>query len=333
MLSKSTNTNKVSDDAPTVASSTELVNTKEPSKDAEKLNTEAESVKTSDMATQWDQEAIPPEWEPAVPALSLPTDKDSSPREEENATSKTDKKKLDLFALSKEMPSSLRGKHTHEARPRETNRPSLTLVSEYLQSRKLRLRENDTVNTNKKPVDDIQSLKQTILHTRSTKAEGSNFNVCHVLDEQVIPVPSWRAEVACEFCSHSVNYHATPIHSRQIQNVTNSQINQIFSSIRPVSRQPPLLPSPVLRGTSPFRRSKVSQKSSKQYESICASVCSHWSWFHYILIHIYFILFCMADVFHRASFVFYFRSIVNISIKLLMYCQHSDSFTSSLLKF
>ncbi|XP_026726363.1 uncharacterized protein LOC113492863 isoform X3 [Trichoplusia ni] len=261
LLSKSTNTNKVSDDAPTVASSTELVNTKEPSKDAEKLNTEAESVKTSDMATQWDQEAIPPEWEPAVPALSLPTDKDSSPREEENATSKTDKKRLDLFALSKEMPSSLRGKHTHEARPRETNRPSLTLVSEYLQSRKLRLRENDTVITNKKPVDDIQSLKQTILHTRSTKAEGSNFNVCHVLDEQVIPVPSWRAEVACEFCSHSVNYHATPIHSRQIQNVTNSQINQIFSSIRPVSRQPPLLPSPVLRGTSPFRRSKVSQKS------------------------------------------------------------------------
>lgn len=260
-MSKSSST-KVSDDtSQKPVSSSELANIKEGNKDDEKSNTEPEVVKTSDMATQWDMENMPNEWEPAVPALSLPTDKDTA-KSEDNPGTKADKNRLDLFALSKEMPSSLRGKHTHATKEREPGRPSLTLVSEYLQSRKLRLRETETANTNKKSSDDMHSIKQTILRSRTSKPEGSPINVCHVLDEQVIPVPAWRAERTCQFCTRGVYYH-TPVPSRQFKSVTNSQINQIFSSIRPV-RQSDLLPSPVLRGTSPFRRSKVGPRICKQ---------------------------------------------------------------------
>uniref|UniRef100_A0A2A4J4W3 Uncharacterized protein n=1 Tax=Heliothis virescens TaxID=7102 RepID=A0A2A4J4W3_HELVI len=123
------------------------------------------------MATQWDMDSMPHEWEPAVPALSLPTDKDTA-KDYEVYGSKSDKnKRLDLFALSKEMPSSLRGQQSHEHKEREPGRPSLTIVSEYLQNRKLRLRENEPASVSKKSTDDMQSLKQTIQRTRSSKPE------------------------------------------------------------------------------------------------------------------------------------------------------------------
>ncbi|XP_053600628.1 uncharacterized protein LOC128669674 isoform X2 [Plodia interpunctella] len=212
-----------------------------------------EAVTQTDMATQWDVNVMPSEWEPSVPALSLPRDdseKDSL--NVNNAENKSDKsRRLDLFALSEEMPSSLRGGLTNIPEERVTLKPSFTQVSEYLQSRKLRLRETEKVAN--KPVGDLQSLKQTILRARPTRNEGSD--VCHVLDEQVIPVPCWQAESNCHFCSHRISHH----HEATEITVTNSQINKIFSSIRSTRD---IQPSPVLRGSSPFRRDKVSQKLS-----------------------------------------------------------------------
>ncbi|XP_047031552.1 uncharacterized protein LOC124638569 isoform X2 [Helicoverpa zea] len=164
---------KVSDDSTEkAAGSSELA--KETNKDVEKNNNVIESIKTADMATQWDMESMPHEWEPAVPALSLPTDKDTPKDSDEYVGGKPDKnRRLDLFALSKEMPASLRGQHSHESKERELGRPSLTIVSEYLQNRKLRLRENEPTSVSKKSLEDMQSLKQTIQRTRSTKPEVS----------------------------------------------------------------------------------------------------------------------------------------------------------------
>ncbi|KAJ8734977.1 hypothetical protein PYW08_014227 [Mythimna loreyi] len=255
LFSKSSSIKVTDDSSQKAGASSEPVNSKETDKDVGTSKNEVEVIKTSDMATQWDMETIP-EWEP-VPALSLPTDKDTPKDSDEFIGSKVEQsKRLDLFAISKEMPTSLRGKHTLERREKEPGRPSLTIVSEYLQNRKLRLRETEPTLTNKKTSDDMQSLKQTIERTRSVQPEGIDFNICQVHDQQIIPVPIWQAERrSCRFCSHTANFNS-PVPRKQFKSVTNSQINQIFSSIRPV-RQANLQPSPVVRGRSPFRRNKV----------------------------------------------------------------------------
>lgn len=224
-----------------------------------------ENVKLNDMATQWEFEPVPNEWEAEVPALSLPREDRDTPKEyinhNNNAESKSDKsKRLDLFALSDEMPSSLRGGLIDIPDARIPVKPSLTLVSEYLQNRGLRLRDTDIPATSKKSSSDLQSLKQTILKTRASKTDGSIFNtVCHVLDEEVVPVPSWHAERNCEVCSHNVSYHG-PKKGRQI-NVTNSQINQIFRLNHPPDQES--APSPVLRGSSLFCKNKVAQRNGR----------------------------------------------------------------------
>ncbi|XP_039745210.1 uncharacterized protein LOC120623315 isoform X2 [Pararge aegeria] len=125
----------------------------------------------NDMGTQWDSEELPNEWVPNVPVLSLP--KDDSVKESLIPNSeKTDKsKKVNLFALSDEMPSSLRGGLTGLTDNPVPMKPSLTLVSEYLQNRNLRLRHTEPSSSKK--ADDLQSIKQTILRTRATRTDGS----------------------------------------------------------------------------------------------------------------------------------------------------------------
>lgn len=225
---------------------------------------EASKLTKNDMATQWDFEELPNEWEPNIPTLSLPKDDKESLKDSNNAVeSKSDKsKRLDLFALSAEMPSSLRGGVTNAPEERPAVKPSVTMVTEYLQNRALRLRETDTTGSSKRQSDDLQNLKQTILRSRSSRIEGNlpSSSVCHVLDEQVIPVPAWQAESNCEFCCHSILHHKQSYRCRQFT-VTNSQINEIFSSIRPANRE--IQPSPVVRGSSPFRRNKVCPRYCK----------------------------------------------------------------------
>ncbi|KAI8430166.1 hypothetical protein MSG28_000539 [Choristoneura fumiferana] len=141
-------------------------------------------VTRNDMGTQWDTEILPLEWEPNIPALPIPKDdsnKESMCIDTENNTEK--KKRPNLFALSDEMPSSLRGS-CYPIIINEPAKPSLTLVSEYIQNRALRLRETPVSNSNKKNSADLQNLKQTILRTRSLRAEDTRD--VPFADEQIV---------------------------------------------------------------------------------------------------------------------------------------------------
>lgn len=195
------------------------------------------------MGTQWECDELLNEWEPNIPVLSLP--KEDSPKENTSEIGRLDKsKRLNLFALSDEMPSSLRGGITNVSE----NIPiksSLTMVSEYLQNRNLKLREPEPY---KKSTDDLQSIKQTIQNTRSSKINGTILdNVCDVLNEQVMPVPSWHAEksfspfqnnnnFSCERHTNCPYKHSNvPLNnlctSPLISN--NSEINKVCKNICP----------------------------------------------------------------------------------------------------
>ncbi|KAI8430179.1 hypothetical protein MSG28_000539 [Choristoneura fumiferana] len=226
-------------------------------------------VTRNDMGTQWDTEILPLEWEPNIPALPIPKDdsnKESMCIDTENNTEK--KKRPNLFALSDEMPSSLRGS-CYPIIINEPAKPSLTLVSEYIQNRALRLRETPVSNSNKKNSADLQNLKQTILRTRSLRAEGSAFsNICHVLEGQVIPVPTWHAEPSCQHHSPNILHHKQNfIQRRQPVNVTNSQI-KFFDS------RPELARSPVTRQTRPLSNkfSAYQNRSGDQKFKLCVKL-------------------------------------------------------------
>lgn len=232
-------------------------------------------IERSDMATQWELDEMPQEWEPNIPTLSLPKDDSSSVKESNNVDSKSDKtKKLDLFALSDEMPSSLRGNLINQE-AKGPVKSSLTLVSEYLQNRDLRLREPNLARTNKNK-EDFQSLKQTILRTRTSK-EG---NSCVVHDGEIVPVPSWQAEHTCGFCTHNTilyknydksfktsnimelnrnsSFRPKSTHSNLPQNNSNLKTCKL-GSVKPSHK---ILPSPVLRSSSPFKRTKTGSRKN-----------------------------------------------------------------------
>lgn len=225
------------------------------------------------MATQWDTEILPLEWEPNIPPLTLPKDdsnKESMCIDTVNNTEK--KKRPNLFALSDEMPSSLRGNCYPLVN--ESAKPSLTLVSEYIQNRALRLRETPISNSSKKNSADLQNLKQTILRTRSLRAEGSAFsNICHVLEGQVIPVPTWHAEPSCQHLTPNVLHHDQYFIQRgQCVNVNNSQM-KFFDS------RTELTQSPVMRRTQLSNKSSAFQnKTGDQVQIVCKIG-------HFVLVH------------------------------------------------
>ncbi|CAH2099610.1 unnamed protein product [Euphydryas editha] len=235
------------------ASNTEDINDKDGNKGAQKSNPD---VTKTDMATQWESGELPNEWDPNVPELSLP--KENTAEEIIENKEKSDKnKKPNLFALSDEMPSSLRGGLSSVPEQLVHIKPSLTLVSEYLQNRNLRLRQFEPI---KKPADDLQSIKQTILRTRSSRTDGSVFDsICHVLDEQVIPVPSWQAEEKHCPCNSQIktnpyftyNFSKFPInnlHGASWSNQRHFHLNQ-FSKLPPRSNN-------LSHGTKPGHKEK-----------------------------------------------------------------------------
>lgn len=233
-------------------------------------------ILTNEMATQWNFDSVPHEWEPHIPVLSFPKESSDTAKETSAQNVEETTRRPNLFAVSEEMPSSLRGGLAKQDAT-SSYKPSLNLVSEYLQNRELRLREHDTITSIKKP-DDLQSIKQTLQKTRTSVTEGS---YCHVADVQLVPVPSWQAE-NCGFCSHNVSCHK---HSSKCSNSSPQTrafkervMKQIFSS-RHI--QPDLSPSPVLRGSSPFRRCKVGQRHCKQ-KHLRRHLC-HRQPFHYFL--------------------------------------------------
>ncbi|KAG7304287.1 hypothetical protein JYU34_011228 [Plutella xylostella] len=129
----------------------------------------------SDMATQWTYDPLPSEWDPAVPTLDLPKD-DTGANEPPAANLQQptgNRKKLDLFACSDEMPTSLRPVTPSAPPPLDpAEKTSLTLVSEYLQHRDLNLRGQNTNRPSRKSDDDLQIIRQTILRTRASKSSG-----------------------------------------------------------------------------------------------------------------------------------------------------------------
>ncbi|XP_022120809.2 uncharacterized protein LOC110997125 isoform X2 [Pieris rapae] len=126
----------------------------------------------NDMATQWEVDELPDEWGSSVPTLSVPKDDRDYRKHLENE--KSEHKRLNLFALSDEMPSSLRGGNSNMSNQACQQKSSVNMVSEYLQTRNLRLREEKPVSTKKS--DDLQSIKQTILRSRASKIDVSGRN-------------------------------------------------------------------------------------------------------------------------------------------------------------
>ncbi|XP_063633917.1 uncharacterized protein LOC134804701 isoform X2 [Cydia splendana] len=206
-------------------------------------------VARTDMGTQWDIDLLSPEWEPNVPALALPQEDDikESAGGKDNAADK--QKKSDLFAISDEMPLSLRG---GTAKPCDTgpSKVSSTFVSEYIQNRVLRLRESES-NTSKQQSDDLKNLRQTITRSRPLRPEGSAIsNICHVVEGQGFAVPSWHPETSCQ-CKPVVRItHNKQALARNHFPINVYHSNKIFSSIAPVKQNS--VPSPVSRKARPL---------------------------------------------------------------------------------
>ncbi|XP_063393300.1 uncharacterized protein LOC134678602 isoform X2 [Cydia fagiglandana] len=206
-------------------------------------------VARTDMGTQWDIDLLSPEWEPNVPALALPQEDDikESAGDKDNAANK--QRNSDLFAISDEMPLSLRG---GIAKPCDTGPTKLssTLVSEYIQNRVLRLRESES-NINKPQSDDLKNLRQTITRSRPLRREGSAIsNICHVVEGQAYPVPMWHPETSCQ-CKPVVRItHNKQALSRNHFPINVYHSNRIISSIAPVKQNS--VPSPVSRKARPL---------------------------------------------------------------------------------
>ncbi|XP_063373329.1 uncharacterized protein LOC134661273 isoform X2 [Cydia amplana] len=206
-------------------------------------------VSRTDMGTQWDIDLLTTEWEPSVPALALPQEDDmqESAVGKDNAADK--QKKSDLFAISDEMPLSLRG---GTAKPCHTGHSKLssTLVSEYIQNRVLRLRESEN-NTSKQQSDDLKNLRQTITRSRPLRPEGSAIsNICHVVEGQAFPVPAWQPETPLSPRKSLRITHNNQALERKHFPVNVYHSNKIFGSIAPVKQNS--VPSPVSRKARPL---------------------------------------------------------------------------------
>ncbi|XP_063547252.1 uncharacterized protein LOC134754805 isoform X2 [Cydia strobilella] len=206
-------------------------------------------VARTDMGTQWDIDLLSPEWEPNVPVLALPQEDNikESAGDKDNAADKQNKR--DLFAISDEMPLSLRG-GTATSCDTGPSKLSSTLVSEYIQNRVLRLRESEN-NTSKQQSDDLKNLRQTITRSRPPLGpEGSAIsNICHVVEGQAFPVPMWHPETSCRCQFLTITHNKQALEKKHFPiNVYHS--NKIFSSIAPVKLNS--VPSPVSRKARPL---------------------------------------------------------------------------------
>ncbi|GBP94709.1 Centrosomal protein of 295 kDa [Eumeta japonica] len=127
-----------------------------------------------DKDVQWNAQNLPRELEPNVPELKLhKTDKEES-IDTNLTTSQTASggtKKSNLFAVSEEMPSSLRGGLIHRvSKPPVSTKSSLNLVSEYLQTRHMRLREHPVIPS--KPIGNLDCIRETLMHARAVRSKA-----------------------------------------------------------------------------------------------------------------------------------------------------------------
>lgn len=188
------------------------------------------------MATQLNIDEPLNDYETDIPLLLLPESESVKNGADDKPEKLEKSKRPNLFALSDEMPSSLRGGMSSVPQECTQIKPSLTLVSEYLQNRTLRLRETE-INCNNKQTENLENIKQTILRTRASKMEGNNpNNVCKVLDEQFVPVPNWRAELKSQIIFPTMlNPVLPPLNSRKFKSIFNSPNNKLnkISRLKP----------------------------------------------------------------------------------------------------
>ncbi|XP_041974059.1 uncharacterized protein LOC121729570 isoform X2 [Aricia agestis] len=139
------------------------ISEEQPNKDIQSVTEQAPDnvhdecdIATNDIGVQWES--------PKLASIS-------QPEETAQTNVNTDKnKRTNLFALSDEMTLNM-NEELAKSSDRPAVKPSLTMVSEYLQNRNLRLRETEPIK--RKPAEDLQSIKQTILQTRAPKADGN----------------------------------------------------------------------------------------------------------------------------------------------------------------
>lgn len=205
----------------------------------EKCQSEAVESETAvsskvDMGTQFNFKELPREWAPSVPCLTLSKEDTEPNNDSGNSIPQVppNTRRMDLFAVSEEMPNSLRNSSANRLSDNIMTKPSLSLVSEYLQTRNLRLREPDINQPKiKKTPEDFESLKQTIQRARSAKCEGTISDICYVHNHKVIPVPSWHA-IACEQCVCKTPKSQMPNLKSSLYTDTISSLNKARSFIR-----------------------------------------------------------------------------------------------------
>ncbi|XP_013148636.1 PREDICTED: uncharacterized protein LOC106111170 isoform X2 [Papilio polytes] len=204
------------------------------SKDPEHNNIQnnvVEPVEKVDTGTQLNLNEPTNGYQTDIPELLLPeTETIREPVDIPERLERT--KRPNLFALSDEMPSSLRGGPVNTPEFHQM-KSTVNIVSEHIQNRHLRLRETEA-KLSKRQDEELQNIKQTIMRTRASKPKGNpSDNVCQVLDNQAISVPSWRAEQNCKFCvKSSVKPVFPPINSRRFKSIINSSINKNITSTR-----------------------------------------------------------------------------------------------------
>ncbi|CAG4963745.1 unnamed protein product [Parnassius apollo] len=164
----------VSKNLQTTTKDSEVVSDNKKIDDIQNSKQSADPVKKIDMATQSNLDEPSNDCQTEVPILLLP--ENECIRESDIAEKSENSKRPNLFALSDEMPSSLRGGISSSKSQEDVcQKSSLTLVSEYIQNRHLRLRESET-KCHKNQTEDLQNIKHTILQARASKTEvqGSN---------------------------------------------------------------------------------------------------------------------------------------------------------------
>ncbi|XP_013166417.1 PREDICTED: uncharacterized protein LOC106116904 [Papilio xuthus] len=189
-----------------------------------------EPIEKVDMGTQLNLNEPTNGYQTDIPELLLP--ENETIREPVDVPEKLEIKRPNLFALSEEMPSSLRGGPVNTPQFQQM-KSAVNLVSEHIQNRHLRLRETEA-RLNKRQDEELRNIKQTIMQTRASKSKGNpSDNVCQVLDNQAISVPSWRDERNCKYCVKTcVKSAIPPINSRRFKSIINSSINRNIMSAR-----------------------------------------------------------------------------------------------------
>lgn len=148
----------------------------------------------------------------------------------------------DLFAISDEMPTSLRGSNlNYMVHTEDTFKPS-NVISDYLQNRNMRLRQTEPASN--KSSDDLQKIKHTILQTRAAM-KTQQGNICDVLDNDMIPVPSWHAE-------HTNQYHIS----------SNNIADDLCLNIKEKKTANQIKNTSCSRRTSPIPRNRIAQTQS-----------------------------------------------------------------------